>query len=74
MKNISRLGRNKANLIDMFKRQLKRSVKDRINFGFVYTYKPVLDDEKVRIFDTMADLRRWCNTKLPRYLGYRTVE
>jgi hypothetical protein len=55
------------------RRQLRRSVRERIDLGFVCTYKPVMDDAKFRVFDTMEEYRRWCHEKLPRYLGYRIV-
>jgi hypothetical protein len=31
----------------------------------------VLDDAPVRTFATMAEYRRWCDSALPAYLGYR---
>ena len=52
------------------RRQLKRTLKERMDYGFVYTYKPVIDDAKSRVFDTMAEYRKWCKKNLPRYLGY----
>ena len=55
---------------DKCRRQLKRTLKQRMDYGFVYTYKPVLDDVSSRVFDTMAEYRKWCRNKLPRYLGY----
>lgn len=55
-------------------RQLRRTVRDRMDYGFVYTYKPVLDDAAVRVFDTMEEYREWCHRNLPRYLGYRIVK
>ena len=42
----------------------------RLRYAFVKTYKPVLDDAPFRAFDTMADYREWCRTKLPDWLGY----
>jgi len=53
------------------RRQLKRTLKERLDYGFVYTYKPVLDDAKTRVFDTMEEYRKWCEDNLPAYLGYR---
>lgn len=52
-------------------RQLKRSLAQRLDYGFVYNYKPVLDDAPTRIFETMAEYREWSHRNLPRYLGYR---
>ncbi|MSU58311.1 MAG: hypothetical protein EXS35_09045 [Pedosphaera sp.] len=52
------------------RRQLNRPTLSRIKYGFAYVYKPVLDDSPSRAFGTMAEYRRWCRMKLPRYLGY----
>lgn len=54
-------------------RGLERSVEDRIKYGFVQTYKPVLDDAPHRSWRTMKEYREWCHFNLPRYLGYRIV-
>jgi hypothetical protein len=51
-------------------RNLKRSVADRMRYGFNYVYKPVLDDAEWRSFETMAEYRQWCRDNLPTYLGY----
>jgi len=56
------------------RRQLKRSVADRIKYGFFKNYKPVLDDEPFRVFDTMRQYRIWADQNLPRYLGYTIVK
>jgi len=53
-----------------FEFALKRSVEDRTRRGFIKTYKPVIDDLPYRIFHSMGDYHRWCETKLPRWLGY----
>ncbi|MBI5359610.1 MAG: hypothetical protein HZA48_03410 [Planctomycetes bacterium] len=55
-------------------RQIKRPLRDRIDFGFNWVYKPVLDDAESRIFNTMAEYRKWCEQKLPSYLGYRRAK
>ena len=52
------------------RRQLNRPTLSRIKYGFAYVYKPGLDDGPSRAFATMAEYRRWCRKKLPRYLGY----
>lgn len=41
-----------------------------MRYAFIRTYKPVLDDEPYRSFDTMAEYRRWCELNLPSWLGY----
>ncbi len=56
------------------RRQLGRSVEQRIKYGFFRRYKPVLDDVPFRAFETMAEYRAWANAELPRYLGFKTVE
>lgn len=49
---------------------LKRTVAERINRGFIRTYKPIIDNASYRIFNSMHDYNKWCNKKLPRWLGY----
>ena len=57
-----------------FEAAAKRSLEERLRYAFIHTYKPVLDDEPYRSFDTMAEYRHWCEEKLPSWLGYgRTV-
>jgi len=56
------------------RRQMARDIPTRLRYGFVRTYKPVLDDAPYRIFDTMADYRKWCEEKLPKYLGYQRAK
>ncbi|MFH0775292.1 MAG: hypothetical protein V2A53_07385 [bacterium] len=56
------------------KRQLKRSLKERMDYGFVYTYKPVLDDVPSRVFNSTKEYRQWCNKNLPIFLRYRSYE
>ena len=48
----------------------RRNLKERMEYAFIHTYKPVLDDEPFRAFDTMKDYKEWCETKLPSWLGY----
>ncbi len=56
------------------RRQLERSIDERIKYGFFKHYKPVLDDVPFRSFETMAEYRAWADTELPRYLGFKIVE
>lgn len=51
-------------------RSLRRTVAERMRYGFNYVYKPVLDDAEWRSFDSMEEYRRWCRENLPEYLGY----
>ena len=59
-----------AEWIRDFEAAARRSVEERMRYAFIRTYKPVLDDEPYRSFDTMADYRRWCEETLPSWLGY----
>ncbi len=56
------------------RRQLERSVEQRIKYGFFRQYKPILDDAPYRVFDTMKQYREWADENLPRYLGFKIVE
>ena len=49
-----------------------RPLEQRLDYAFVTTYKPVLDDAPYRSFDTMEEYRAWCNEELPSWLGYGT--
>lgn len=55
---------------DDFEAAAMRPIEQHFRNSFVHTYKPVLDDGRVRSFDTMADYRRWCFENLPDWLGY----
>ena len=59
---------------DQCRRQLRRSVDQRIKYGFFRQYKPVLDDSGSRAFKTMKEYREWADKNLPKYLGYQIVE
>ncbi|MEE8584648.1 MAG: hypothetical protein V3T83_07340 [Acidobacteriota bacterium] len=41
-----------------FEAAANRPLKTRFRYAFIRTYKPVLDDEPFRAFDTMAEYRR----------------
>ncbi|MBI3653620.1 MAG: hypothetical protein HY231_21525 [Acidobacteria bacterium] len=56
------------------RRNLQRSLEERIKYGFCYVYKPVLDDADYRIFNSTAEYREWCATHLPAYLGYQPAD
>ncbi|MCC6699856.1 MAG: hypothetical protein IT365_29810 [Candidatus Hydrogenedentes bacterium] len=56
-----------------FEAAARRPLKTRFRYAFIHTYKPVLDDEPYRSFDTMAEYRKWCNENLPDWLGYGSV-
>lgn len=48
-----------------FEAMAKRPLKDRINYGFIKTYRPVLDDQPYRSFESMEEYRQWCEENLP---------
>jgi hypothetical protein len=56
-----------------FAAAMQRPLSLRIRYGFVRTYKPILDDAPYRSFEHMDDYRRWCETELPSWLGYGRV-
>lgn len=56
------------------RRQMERSLEQRLKYGFFKQFKPVLDDVPFRTFDTMKEYREWADEKLPRYLGYRIAK
>lgn len=58
---------------DEFEAAARRPLRVRLNYSFIKTYKPVMDDARFRSFDTMEDYRRWCEENLPRWLGYSRV-
>lgn len=56
---------------DQCRRQMRRSLDQRIRYGFCRMYKPILDDAPWRAFDTIAEYRAWCEANLPPYLGFK---
>lgn len=62
-----------ATWIDEFAAAARRPLRVRVRYAFIKTYRPVLDDEPFRAFDTMADYRAWCEAALPSWLGYGRV-
>ena len=53
-----------------FEAAARRSLRTRLRYAFIRTYKPVLDDAPYRSFDSMAQYRAWCEANLPSWLGY----
>jgi len=62
-----------AEWMDEFAASAARPLATRMQYAFIRTYKPVLDDAPFRSFDSMAEYRRWCNENLPAWLGYGSV-
>ncbi len=56
-----------------FEAMSRRTLEQRIRYGFIWTYKPVLDDAPYRSFETMEAYRKWCEENLPRWLGFARV-
>lgn len=56
------------------RRQLKRSLEDRFKYGFFRNYKPILDDDRNRVFKTMLAYREWADASLPKYLGFKIAK
>jgi hypothetical protein len=56
--------------LEEFEVAARRPLETRLHYAFIRTYKPVLDDELYRSFDTMADYRKWCEENLSAWLGY----
>ena len=54
-----------AEWLKEFEAAARRSLKTRMRYAFIKTYKPVLDDAEYRAFDTMVEYRRWCEENLP---------
>jgi hypothetical protein len=53
-----------------FEASLRRPLRERFDFAFVSTRKPIIDDRPYRTFETMEEYRRWCREELPAFLGY----
>jgi hypothetical protein len=53
-----------------FEAAARRPLAVRVRYAFIKTYRPVLDDEPFRAFDTTEAYRRWCEANLPDWLGY----
>jgi hypothetical protein len=56
-----------------FEAASRRTLEQRLNYAFIKTYKPVLDDTKYRSFESMVEYRKWCEEHLPTWLGYGRV-
>ena len=62
-----------ADWLAEFEAAARRPLETRMKYSFIRTYKPVLDDERYRSFDSMEEYRRWCEDNLPDWLGYGRV-
>lgn len=52
------------------RRQMARSLDDRMKYGWCRVYRPVLDERGVRSFESTREYREWCIANLPEYLGF----
>ena len=68
-----RVSRIPKEWLEEFEAAARRSLPTRFRYAFVHTYKPVMDDQSFRAFDTTADYRQWCQQHLPDWLGYGRV-
>jgi len=59
--------------LEEFEAASKRPLSVRMRYAFIRTYKPVMDDEPYRSFESMAEYRAWCEANLPSWLGYGRV-
>jgi hypothetical protein len=59
-----------ADWLEEFEAAARRPLEQRFRYAFIRTYKPVLDDEPYRSFDSMEEYRRFCEEQLPDWLGY----
>jgi hypothetical protein len=62
-----------ADWLAEFEAAARRPLETRFRYAFIRTYKPVLDDEPYRSFDTTEQYRDWCERSLPDWLGYGRV-
>lgn len=53
-----------------FEAAARRTLRQRIDYSFIKTYRPVLDDAKFRSFESMEEYRTWCEENLPPWLGF----
>ena len=60
--------------VEEFEAAAARPLEQRLNYAFIHTYKPVLDDAPYRVFDSMEEYRAWCEANLPEWLGYGRVQ
>ena len=56
-----------------FEAMARRPLPMRVRYGFIKTYKPVLDDAPYRSFESLEEYRQWCEKELPSWLGYGRV-
>ncbi len=58
-----------------FEHSFSRSVEERLEHGFVHTFKPGLDDgPPMRSWATLEEYRHWCEENLEPWLGYCSPE
>ena len=62
-----------ADWLAEFEAAARRPLALRMKYAFIRTYKPVLDDEPYRSFESTAQYREWCEKNLPDWLGYGRV-
>jgi hypothetical protein len=58
-----------ADWLAEFEAAARRPLRQRFRYAFVRTAKPVLDDARYRLFESLEEYRRWCEANLPDWLG-----
>lgn len=66
-------GRENLLFAEQCRRQLRRSLSDRIRFGFFRNPNPVRDQNVNRSFASLEQYRRFCEERYPEHYGYRRV-
>ena len=56
-----------------FEAAQRRPLTIRLRSAFIKTYKPMLDDGTIRMFNTTREYRQWCNETLQDWLGYQST-
>jgi len=56
-----------------FEAAARRPLEQHVNYCFIKTYKPVLDDAEYRSWESTAEYRQWCRENLPEWLGYGSI-
>ena len=59
--------------LEEFEAASRRPLATRFRYAFSRTYRPVLDDERYRSFESTAEYRLWCEENLPDWRGYGRV-
>ncbi len=53
---------------------LSRTVRERIQLGFILMKLPIINELPYRIFNSTKEYRKWANENTPMWLGYHTKD